>query len=641
MKYKIMKNHLFLYALLIITVLLMVGCSTGIPQLPINNLPGDEADQENQDEATGVPRVVFIELFNTEGCASSKVVNPIMEEIVAEYENTVVILVEEAGWGIYSTEETSERFKWYFSDKSELHTPSVCFDGLNQLFAEGLSLGGGGNSGNSGNENVGDAGDNEDPEIVEVDITKPVITGSRDPLPNSFGWNNTDVTVSFSCVDTNPVKFAFKINTVAGKTLTKEGKNQSATNTGVLIDAAGNTADPVTDANINIDKTPPKVVINLPDTGLGTGVYLLNEVANATWSATDALSGVASPASGTVSIDTSSLGTKTFTLPAGTAKDKADNSSLEVMIPYSVIEDTEEPETENPQKWSGLTGFVEWYGSVAGAAGTWLANGFTEARDVRNYLDTANVNGSKAAVIAAKAKGINFIWGVGSGGTTITANNWPNFRQAILDAAQWAQDNGVYEFQLGNEEELHVDGTTMTVAQIIANLKDVATDVKKIFTNGNVSYSMSWDNEIWRATGKGDLDIIGLNVYKGSDIGTFDDYWKEQISDNYNKFGSEMYISEFNVSATNIEHYSTDEAVQAAGITEMIDYIKNIGIERALFYSWHDYSGGLFGVVKADGTYRLLWSQALLNSGSAQIAAVPAKTAIVSSLTNAVALIPK
>src|SRR5665648_933378 len=568
-----MKNHLFLYALLIITVLLMVGCTPGIPQLPIDNLQGDEADQENQDEATGVPRVVFIELFNTDGCASSKVVNPIMEEIVAE------------------------------------------------------------------NENVGDAGDNEDPETVEVDITKPVITGSRDPLPNSFGWNNTDVTVSFSCVDTNPVKFAFKINTVAGKTLTKEGKNQSATNTGVLIDAAGNTADPVTDANINIDKTPPKVVINLPDTGLGTGVYLLNEVANATWSATDALSGVASPASGTVSIDTSSLGTKTFTLPAGTAKDKADNSSLEVMIPYSVIEDTEEPETENPQKWSGLTGFVEWYGSVAGAAGTWLANGFTEARDVRNYLDTANVNGSKAAVIAAKAKGINFIWGVGSGGTTITANNWPNFRQAILDAAQWAQDNGVYEFQLGNEEELHVDGTTMTVAQIIANLKDVATDVKKIFTNGNVSYSMSWDNEIWRATGKGDLDIIGLNVYKGSDIVTFDDYWKEQISDNYNKFGSEMYISEFNVSATNIEHYSTDEAVQAAGITEMIDYIKNIGIERALFYSWHDYSGGLFGVVKADGTYRLLWNQALLDSEPVKFATVLTKTATI-SLPNIITLIP-
>ena len=66
-----------------------------------------------------------------------------------------------------------------------------------------------------------------------------------------------------------------------------------------------------------------------------------------------------------------------------------------------------------------------------------------------------------------------------------------DFRQAILVAAQWAQDNGVFEFQIGNEEELHVDGTTMTAAQIRANLRDVATEVKAIFTNGNVSYSCS------------------------------------------------------------------------------------------------------------------------------------------------------
>src|SRR5665648_403123 len=300
---------------------------------------------------------------------------------------------------------------------------------------------------------------------------------------------------------------------------------------------------------------------------------------------------------------------------------------------------TEEPETKIPQKWSGLTGFTTGLSCVADDLDIWLTNGFIEIRDIRNYLDTEKVNASKAAVIAGNAKGLKFIWGVGFGGTTITSDNWTDYRAAILDAAQWAQDNGVYEFQLGNEEELHVDGTTMTVAQIIANLKDVATDVKKIFTNGNVSYSMSWDNEIWRATGKGDLDIIGLNVYKGSDIGTFDDYWKEQISDNYNKFGSEMYISEFNVSATNIEHYSTDEAVQAAGITEMIDYIKNIGIERALFYSWHDYSGGLFGVVKADGTYRLLWNQALLDSEPVKFATVLTKTATI-SLPNIITLIP-
>jgi thiol-disulfide isomerase/thioredoxin len=634
-----MKNSLFLYSLLILTVIFMVGCATGIPQLPINNnLQGNESDQgNNQDESTGVPRVVFIELFNTVGCPASKAINPIIEEIVAEYENTEVILVEMAGWGDYATEETYERFKWYFSDKSKLHTPSICFDGLNQLFAEGFSLGGGGNSGNSGNEDVGDAGDNEDPGTVEVDTTKPVITGSRAPLPNSFGWNNIDVTVSFNCADTGAVKSAININTVAGKTVTTEGKDQSVTNTGVCTDAAGNTADSVTVSNINIDKTPPVVTITLP----GTGEYVLNQSITATWSATDALSGAEdSKVPKTINIDTKSVGKKKITLPAGTAKDKAGNSSQEVTTSYSVIADVEEPGTENPQKWSGLTGFVAWYGYVEWTADTWLANGFTEWRDLRDYLDTTNVNASKAAVIAGNAKGLKAIWGVTSSPTVITAANWPIFRQAILDAAQWAQNNGVYEFQIGNEEELHVDGTTMTVSQIIANLKSVATDVKAIFTRGNVSYSMSWDNEIWRQTGKGDLDIIGLNFYRGSEVGTFDDWWKEQISSNHNAFGDDMYISEFGLSSINIENYSTDEAVQAAGVIEMIDYIKSLGINRALFYTWHDYPGGLFGAVKDDETYRLLWSQALLNSESVKFATVPTKTTT-ASLPGAIALIPR
>ena len=189
-----MKNHLFLYTLLMITILLMVGCSTGIPQLPADNLQGNETDQENQEELTGVPRVVFIELFNTDGCASSKVINPIIEEIVAEYENTEVILVEEAGWGKYSTGETGERFKWYFSDKSELHTPSVCFDGLNQSFVEGFSSGASGNSGTSAisggssvtvvTGNTEDTEDNEKPVTGEVDTTnsEPVIEDMEEPV---------------------------------------------------------------------------------------------------------------------------------------------------------------------------------------------------------------------------------------------------------------------------------------------------------------------------------------------------------------------------------------------------------------------------------------------------------------------------
>jgi hypothetical protein len=297
---------------------------------------------------------------------------------------------------------------------------------------------------------------------------------------------------------------------------------------------------------------------------------------------------------------------------------------------------TEKPKTKNPRKWSGLTGFTTWCDYVPGAVDTWLDNGFTETRDLRNYLNTDSVNGSKAVVIAAKAKGLKFIWGVSA--SSITAENWPTFRQAILDAAQWAQDNGVYEFQLGNEEELKVDGTTMTIEEIITNLKSVATDVQKIFTNGNVSYSC-WQNTIddWVVAGKGDIDILASNVYMGGN-GSYSEIWKTRITNLVNAFGADgTYITEFAPSYSSLEDYSTDEAVQAAAVTEMIEYIKASGMERALFYSW---KGDEFGVVKNDGTYRLLWSQALLNTGPVKSTTVSTTTTTV-SLPGTIALILK
>ena len=297
--------------------------------------------------------------------------------------------------------------------------------------------------------------------------------------------------------------------------------------------------------------------------------------------------------------------------------------------------------TANSQKWSGLTGFTTWYGDLDGFVNTWLANEFTEIRDLRDYTDISNLAGSKAAVLAANTKGLKFIWGVSSNPTIITAANWAAFRAAILDAAQWAQVNGVYEFQLGNEEEYHVDGTTMTVAQIIINLKSVATEVKEIFTNGNVSYSCFHLNvDDWITSGKGDIDILASNVYMGGDGYYSSNEWKTEVTNLVTAFGVDgTYITEFGPSYSSLDDYSTDEAVQAAALTEMIDYIKASGITRALFYTWHDYAGGLFGVVKADETYRLLWSQAILNSGSVKFATVPTKTTTI-SLPDTIALIP-
>ena len=286
----------------------------------------------------------------------------------------------------------------------------------------------------------------------------------------------------------------------------------------------------------------------------------------------------------------------------------------------SVQESTEELETENSQKWSGL-GMGIFYIDES-YIDTILANGFEEIRiDIPDYQNTTVLNNSKATVINAVAKGAKVIWGVSSNALnnadyTITAENWPTFRQVILDAAQWAQDNGVFEFQLGNEEELHVDGITITADDIITNLKSVATDVKAIFTNGNVSYSC-WGGSIddWITAGKGDIDILASNIYKGGED-YYDDGWETLIANLINAFGSDgTYITEFNLSWSSLNDYSTDEAVQATALTEMIEYIKASGMTRALYFAWRDDLGNCFGVVKEDGTYRQLWNQALLNTG--------------------------
>ncbi len=119
-------------------------------------------------------------------------------------------------------------------------------------------------------------------EILGFDNDLPAITASAQPAPNTAGWNNTNVTVSFICNDqtsgidscTTPV------------TVSAEGANQSIT--GTATDRAGNTAS--TNVTLNIDKTPPVIQIASPADGATTSETSVT----LTGTASDALSGLAS-----------------------------------------------------------------------------------------------------------------------------------------------------------------------------------------------------------------------------------------------------------------------------------------------------------------------------------------------------------
>jgi hypothetical protein len=115
---------------------------------------------------------------------------------------------------------------------------------------------------------------------VNIDQTAPLISGSRTPAPNANGWNNTNVTVSFTCTDA----LSGTASCSSPVILTSEGANQTVT--GSATDRAGNAAS-ATVNDISIDKTSPTVTY-----GGNLGVYTVDQLVNIMASASDSLSGI-------------------------------------------------------------------------------------------------------------------------------------------------------------------------------------------------------------------------------------------------------------------------------------------------------------------------------------------------------------
>ncbi|HVE69692.1 MAG TPA: PxKF domain-containing protein [Solirubrobacteraceae bacterium] len=96
---------------------------------------------------------------------------------------------------------------------------------------------------------------------VKIDTTDPTIDGDAAPDANGMGWNNEDVTVTFTCDD----PLSGLVSLCQGPvTLSDEGRGQAVSET--AKDKAGNEASD-TVGPINIDRTDPSTPTASPSSG--------------------------------------------------------------------------------------------------------------------------------------------------------------------------------------------------------------------------------------------------------------------------------------------------------------------------------------------------------------------------------------
>ena len=90
-------------------------------------------------EPESVDRIVLMEIYMAIGCSHCEEAKPILEQLVEDYGNDQLILVEEAPWGDYTTSEISNRYEWYFPNDYDRGIPNILFNGLNDNRIQGYS----------------------------------------------------------------------------------------------------------------------------------------------------------------------------------------------------------------------------------------------------------------------------------------------------------------------------------------------------------------------------------------------------------------------------------------------------------------------------------------------------------------------
>jgi len=166
---------------------------------------------------------------------------------------------------------------------------------------------------------------------INRDATPPEVDARRSEAPNADGWYNRDVYALFNAIDQGSGVSGMA---TSSQLFSAEGTGFSATRT--FRDVAGNSTT-VTVDGINIDKTGPVVTSTrspLPDADGWNSTNV-----TVTFTATDALAGIAGDASATLLFSqegANQSGSRTFT-------DRAGNSTTSTVTGISIRRDTPPP----------------------------------------------------------------------------------------------------------------------------------------------------------------------------------------------------------------------------------------------------------------------------------------------------------
>ncbi|MDP9374542.1 MAG: PxKF domain-containing protein [Chloroflexota bacterium] len=343
---------------------------------------------------------------------------------------------------------------------------------------------------------------------IKVDTSVPTITGSRTPAANGFGWNNTDVTVHFDCIDSQ--SGVATANCTPDTPVTNEGAGQSVS--GTATDNVGKTAS-TTVGDINIDKTKPTLT-GAATTAPNAAGWYKGDV-SVKWTGQDGLSGIdpaTQPADSTITSEGNNLGAGPVSI-----SDKAGNvgSGSVSGIKIDRTAPTISGKTVNEDGTARNANAAGWFNSAVRVrfACTDALSGVQEcASDVVLSTDGANQSASGSATDMADNAGSMTVRGINidSKAPETSANNkcdgnngWCKGQTAtvVLTAADQAGRSGVKEIHYsinGGPEKVVAGATTEVLVPLAAKSGTATVEYYAVDNAGNAEpkggVSLKYDN---------------------------------------------------------------------------------------------------------------------------------------------------